>query len=99
MEVEAVAFFGVPRTVDAKAVKLARLDVANESVPHKCSAFAKIDAVGLFAVGIEETDLDTCGGFRKDGEVCSFFESGGAQRIGLSWQQRSAHGCYDAVSA
>ncbi len=90
--VEAVAFLGLPRAVDAEAVALAGADVAEEAVPDEGGALAQVDAVGLLAGLVEEAELDAGGVLGVDGEVGSDGAGLGAERVGLSGEKGVVHG-------
>ena len=90
--VEAVALFRLPRAVDAIAVALAGLDVADETVPDVGGALVQGDAVSLVALFVKEADRDAGGVLRIQGEVGSLGAGCGAQGIGASGEQGSFHG-------
>ena len=70
--IEAKAGLRLPWPLDAIAVSLARLDVANHAMPHERRALSQRHAVDLVACLVEEANRDSGGVFRKQGKVGSF---------------------------
>ena len=89
--IEAEALFGLPGAVDAEAVELAWLDIANEAMPDEGGTLPKSDAVGLVAGLVEEADGYAGRVLRIDGKVGALRCGHGAERVWLAGKKGPFH--------